>query len=178
MNTAVTVIGCNRLEYFKRTVGSILPQIDGRKLIFVLDKHPKHKNSQSDHIKFIEGLEYTNISIWPNQKPRGLGKTMIKARDVSFYEEGFDRAFIVEDDLVLGASYLDHTEKMMDWAETIAPNVAMCQSYQDKESTDDPNIVEVGYGHFWGYLQNIMELGNYMRRSLHVQKEISERSAI
>lgn len=156
MAAPAVLIGCHRFPYFKRTIESVLPQLRGRKLIIVLDKAEKESQLHlTKHLNYINQAGVSDIDVFTTPKHLGLGKNMIRARKIVFEEMKYDRAFILEDDLILSEDYFDFTERMMDWAESKWDNIAICQSFQDKRNLGGgPYDIRVDYGHFWGYLQN------------------------
>lgn len=153
MKSAVVLVACKRLNYFQATLESILPQLEDRPLLVVLDKEPKTGDFQKIHLEYLSGLDIPSLMIKASKEHLGLGRNMIRARTLAFEDYGFDQAFILEDDLVLGPNYFEFCESLLEWAQTQWVNIGIVQGWRNSYAFKDPREIHFCDSHFWGYLQ-------------------------
>jgi hypothetical protein len=87
----------------------------------------------------------------------GCEKSAIDVRCELFDRQGYERAFVFEDDMIVGANYLTVTERLLEWAMDCFSDIGAAQAYSDCRWPEHVKArrledVEVGNPHWWGYL--------------------------
>jgi len=123
MRTAILVPAYNRPDFFRRTLTSFkrCPEVRQGQLpaFFYLDAGPNSRISQNAAIASEFTFPKTIV-----RRPGhwGLGVNQIEARREVF-DRGFDRVFLIEDDVEVSASYFGLMSRLMDWCEAKGYNV-------------------------------------------------------
>jgi len=154
----VIIVGYNRFDYFTQVIDSVKHQLDGRKVHLLLDLPEDGNTYEQDRHSDYAQKHLSNLTIYLNSAHRGCNYNMVKARQIMFEEFEYERAFILEDDMVAGPGAFDFLENMMDWTDANYSNVGVVQGWAGRDAKDytqDP--FELKYGnsiHHWFFLQS------------------------
>ena len=159
-NTAIALIACDRTPYFERTVQSIAANEIVKTLpIYVfIDRHvdPKRDFTLDEQVVIARKFLPHCIVI---KRPRnfGCGRNIIDARRQLFDNLGFEKSFVMEDDMVVSKTYFEYCLNLMSWSERRYDNVGAVQGWnfcrwnQEQKQSGLRTVVQT-YGNWWGYL--------------------------
>ena len=154
MKTAIAVIGYDRLDYFKTTVQSIARSNEATKfpIHVFLDDSPNIE----EHIK-ITRRHLNGAFVHRQHGNIGCGRNLIRARRHLFDSAGYERVFVMEDDLVVTPSYFTLMSRLMDWTDSLYDNVGIVQGWsnlliESNEKKEKAFDVKETWRNLWGYL--------------------------
>jgi predicted O-methyltransferase YrrM len=177
MPTAVALAGYNRPDYFRPTLRSLLSNahLASCDLWCFFDGGPQSCQREYGRILQAElaGAEFAprKVELVARPAKMGCGRNLIDIRRRLFDQEGYERVFVCEDDLVVGPHYLALCERLLDWALDRYADIGVVQSYNTCWLTKEEKVcrldeVEVGNPHWWGYLMP-RQTWNAIRESLY-----------
>lgn len=155
--TAIVLIGCNRLNYFKQVVDAIAPQVTDKPVYLFLDKPIE----SGQDVLMTQQEAYANehfkkLRVIKRQSNWGCGLNIIDAREKILNSLGHEKAFIFEDDMVPDSNYIEYCEKLWDWSRQYS-NVGIVQGWshclmnQTKKKTNNKEVFPT-FENAWGYL--------------------------
>jgi hypothetical protein len=157
--TAVVLIACNRLAYFKEVVDALAPQVQDKPVYLFLDKPLEEGQSalMDQHAEYAKA-KFNSLRVIKRTVNWGCGANIIDARDKIFNVLGHEKAFIFEDDMVPDENYIEYCEKLWDWSQQFT-NVGAVQGWahcllnqtQKKRANKE---VFVTFQNAWGYLMS------------------------
>jgi hypothetical protein len=152
--SAVVLVAANRPDYFQKSLTSIIDTLGDRQLIISLDF--VDPTSQSAQESIAQKLA-PDAAIIKHNKNLGCGLHMIFARDNAMIDRRFERAFIMEDDLIVSPGYFDMCESILNWGLNNYNNIGVVQGWNENMLTHAQknnvyNQVENTECHWWGYL--------------------------
>jgi hypothetical protein len=155
-DAAIAIIGCNRRDYFSRTLGALrknktLSEYD----CFAFLDRPlaSHESRIRDEI----ASDLDGFNVVKHRMNLGCGRTLIDAREQLFQNMGYDRVFIFEDDMVPSDNYLQFCENLLKWGQKNYTNIGAVQGWSKCLLPKDQKIplqrqVYATYTNWWGYL--------------------------
>lgn len=184
--TAVALIACNRVSYFKQVVDALAPQVTDKPVYLFLDK-PLEKGQETlvTEQKQYAASKFKLLSVIERPVNFGCGMNIIDARDKIFNTLRYERAFIFEDDMVPDANYIDYCQKLWDWSKQFT-NVGAVQGWsrcfltpaQKKRKNKE---VFVTFDNAWGYLTSkecwdairtmMLDYSTFIKNTLYMSRD-------
>jgi hypothetical protein len=156
-DTAVAIIACNRINYYKEVLEALAPQLEGYPVYVFLDKpeDPNQVDLQEKHEALTKFL-VPSAKIIKRDVNFGCGLNIVDAREQLFTNLGYQKVFVFEDDLVVSPDYLEYCEKLWDWSRQFS-NVGAVQGWSRcfsnlSEKRRKNKEVHVTFDNAWGYL--------------------------
>ena len=155
--TAIVLIACNRPNYFKQVVDALAPQVQDKPVYLFIDRPIEEGQLPvvEEQRKYVEE-KFKLLSVIIRPRNFGCGMNIVDARDKIFGIH--DRAFILEDDMVPDANYIEYCEKLWDWSRQFS-NVGAVQGWAHCTMTPaqkkrNNKIVRATFENAWGYLMD------------------------
>ena len=155
-NTAILVIGYNRLDYFQSAVNALEKTSESQTLpfFFILDGGPNAR--QAKHFAIIRKSKIKNKNIILRNTQYGCGRNMIDARRFMFEWCEFERIVLIEDDIIISPEYITLVLNLHDWAKKHYDNVGLVSCMNTcllslKKKRRLLDVVEETYNNFWAY---------------------------
>lgn len=184
--TAVVLIGCNRVAYFKQVVDALAPQVGNKPVYLFLDK-PLEKGQEGlvAEQKQYAASKFKLLSVIERPVNFGCGMNIIDAREKIFNVLGHEKAFIFEDDMVPDPNYIEYCEKLWDWSRQFS-NVGVVQGWsrcfltpaQKKRRNKE---VFVTFDNAWGYLMSkdawsairtiMLDYSTFIKNTLYMSRD-------
>ena len=156
-STAIAVIASDRPDYFKQVVQCLraTPEAEQMPVFFFLDRSQEVLTDRQEREIIEARFPYFKVIRRPINF--GCGRNLIDVRRQLFDHLGYERAFILEDDLVFSPQYLTLCTQLLDWAEANYSNVGVVQAWTDCKLSDSEKLlkldqVEGTFVNLWGYL--------------------------
>lgn len=151
-DAAIILIGCDRVDYFQTTFASIILNRPSDYDFYVFLDRPANPETQDQLSSLVQD---SGVRVIRQPVNRGCGRMLIDARNQVF-DMGYDRAFVFEDDLVVGRNYLRFCEDLLDWGQKFG-NVGAVQGWNKCLMPTSEKIKKLGevfatYSNWWGYL--------------------------
>jgi hypothetical protein len=156
-DTAVAIIACNRINYYKEMLTALAPQLEGLPVYVFLDmpEDPNQADLQEKHETFTKSL-LPSAKIVKRPANFGCGLNIFDARDQLFTNLGYQKVFVFEDDMVPASNYVEYCNKLWDWSRQFS-NVGAVQGWARcfanlSEKRRKNKEVRVTFDNAWGYL--------------------------
>lgn len=159
-DTAIAIVACDRISYFDRVVQSIAQNknVDSFPVFVFLDK-PKSDNWEvivNKHVEIVR-QHIPNATIFKRGRNLGCGRNIIDARRQLFDNFGYDKVFVLEDDLVLSSNYFTYCLNLLEWGQANFGNIGAVQGWNKcflskKDKTLNLPSVIGTFTNWWGYL--------------------------
>ena len=155
--TAIVLIGYNRPNYFKEVVDSLAPQVSDKPVYLFLDKPQEEGQTpmMAEQEQYARS-KFKKLAVVKRPVNFGCGMNIIDARDKIFSLH--ERAFIIEDDMVLDKNYIEYCEKLWDWSQQFS-NVGAVQGWSHclmtpAQKKRNNKVVFPTFQNAWGYLMS------------------------
>lgn len=154
---AIAIVGCDRPSYFTQVTHTCAAnEYVQRVPVFVfLDYTPKeHTTDQQEE---LAKRAFPHCVVVRRPRNFGCGRNLIDARRQLFDNLGYERVFVLEDDMVVSSTYFQFCENLLDWGQTNFDNVGAVQGWTFAvlgvgEKMRAVTKVRATYTNWWGYL--------------------------
>lgn len=153
-NSAVCIIGYNRVDYISQVIKSIerTEEKDILPFYFFIDNNNDGKGEEIK--KVIEDSSIKNKYFILRPTNIGCGRNHIEAK-VELFEK-YDGLFVLEDDLIVSKNFFKILYNLYLWSKKTYNNVGVVQAYQEclqdyKWKEERLNIISNRNDHWWGY---------------------------
>ena len=129
---AIAIIGSDRLAYFQQVVQSVARNhnIENFDIFVFLDRsrRPDADDIMREHIEVVNN-RLPKATIVTREENWGCGKNIIDVRRHLFDRLGYDKVFIVEDDMLLSDTYFSFCLNMLKWSRERYGNIGAVQGW-------------------------------------------------
>lgn len=156
----IALAACERLRYFKQCVQALAqnPEFITTTVVLFLDKPTDISQvvDNQEHIKVLQKVHPKPLII---ERPCnfGPGRNIIDIRRQLFDNLGFERVYIIEDDVIVAANYLEVMNNLWKWVldNNYENNVGVVQGWQYTLDTQPSCYVDVNMDNLWAYSMSL-----------------------
>ena len=158
---AIALIGSDRLAYFQQVVQTISRNKDIEKLdIFLFLDRSLREDANKIMRQHVDAVtQYLpQATIIRREENWGCGKNIIDARRHLFDRLGYDKVFIVEDDMLLSDTYFSYCLNLLNWGRERYGNIGAVQGWYKCFLSKEEKLKWLGVvratfiSNWWGYV--------------------------
>jgi len=155
MNTAILLLGFNRVDYFQQTLTALEANTAAHECDLHVYLDGGEKARQSELVELVQSSTFENPTFVLRQENWGIGRHLIDARRTLFDTHAYDRVILLEDDMLIAPSYIQTVMDLSDWSQQFS-DVGTVMAYNinhdaaELQANQLPHVVATNR-HFWGY---------------------------
>ena len=155
MNTAILLLGFNRVDYFEQTLAALEANTAAHECDLHVYLDGGEKARQSELVELVQSSTFENPTFVLRQENWGIGRHLIDARRTLFDTHAYDRVILLEDDMLIAPSYIQTVMDLSDWSQQFS-DVGTVMAYNinhdaaELQANQLPHVVATNR-HFWGY---------------------------
>jgi len=174
--TAIALIAANRPDYFEQVALSLSKTREAYSLPIFLFLDRTEDSVMDAQVRMLQQFQFPNVHVIRRPVNFGCGRNIIDARRQLFDIMGFDRVFVLEDDMLISPQYLSLCTHLMDWAESHFTNIGVVQGWNIcteplEEKLKFLDRVEGSFQNLWGYLMT-RKCWNTIRKTLYRYEDV------
>lgn len=156
MNTAILLLGFNRVDYFGQTLAALQANEAAHECDLHVYIDGGEKARQEEIVALVKASTFENVNYVLRERNWGIGRHHIDARRTLFDELNYERVILLEDDMILAPSYIQTVLELSQWSQQFC-DVGTVMAYNingdslEQQQSQQDHVIATNR-HFWGYV--------------------------